>query len=259
MGLLDGDPPSANELRGTLAASMVATGLFAFVSVGSGAGFSIRAFAIVFMMMLFGSVFTRQTADYTLGFVLVTVALLFVLADYVLPGFVVSPFGFFAEMASAIMGINVAEIESWQFFVLSVTFVAVVIATRIRYSGAGKYIDTVFDRTLRELLKYVRNYVSFFRALAIFGLGVVFIFAESSASFLGVAGDRLAEVPFVFSNFVIALAGYASLGGDVIIFENLPLFGSLTALDFAVFSMLVIAVAAATRYDARGALGRIVG
>lgn len=259
MGLLDGNPPSSSEMRGTIAAVVVATLLFAFVSIGSGAGISIRSMMIVFTLLMFGSFFTRQSADYTLGFVLVTAALLFVLADYVLPGFIVSPFGFITGMLSSIMGIDLAEIESWQFFVLSVTFVGVIIATRIRYSGAGKYADTVFDRTLRELMKYADNYVSFARALAIFALGILFIFAEQAASVMGVAGSRLADVPFVASNFVIALAGYASLGGDVVIVDSLPLFGTLTALDFAVFSILVIGVAAGTKYDARGALGRIVG
>jgi hypothetical protein len=251
--------PSSNELRGTIAAAAVATGMFALVAVGTGAGISIRAVLGVFTLLILGTFLTRQSADYTLGFVLVTIALLMVLAEYVLPGFIVSPFGFFAGLLDAFLGIDTSEIESWQFFVLSVFTVAVVIAARIRYSGAGKYADTVFDRTLRELLKYVRVYLSFGRSIAIFLLGVLFIFAEQIASVMGVIGDRLAQTPFIASNFVVALGGYASLGGDIIIVDSVPLFGSLSALDFLVFSVVVIGVAAASKYNATGSLGRLVG
>lgn len=266
MGVLDMVPRGTKDvkktyknLRGNIIAGAIAVAIFSLVAIGSGAGFELRSAVIMFLLFVGFSVITRQSGDYTIGFVIISLGLIFVFADYFAPGFLVEPFSPLVSAFDQLVGVDVSQVQSWQFLVLAIVSVFFVIAARVRYgASAGVWIDRVFDRTLREFQKYIDNYLNFARLFAVFLFGVLLIVMQQLGLFLGLVGDVLEQVPFITSNFVIGLAGYASLGGDLVLIESLPLFGTLTANDFAIFTILVIAVAAAVKYQSSGPLARFV-
>lgn len=196
----------------------------------------------------------RSSTDVSIGFTLITLGIIAVLAEYVLPGFITQPLTPFVDVMSLVLGVNVAEIDAWKFFVLSVAVVTIMLALKFRIVDKRVFPDTITDYVLAQFARYLDRYITIGRLVVLFAFSGLVIFLEQTAQLTGAIGTQMAEVPLVVSNLTTLLAGYLSLGGTLPVVGTLPLFGELTAAGFLVFALLVIGVAAAARWSSSGPL-----
>lgn len=183
--------------------------------------------------------------DISIPFVLSAIGILAILAEFVLPDWIVDN----SPDVGAIVGIPFAELDAVRILVTTVLAILVIWALEIRFTGRAVKPSTVAKRMKTKAEKLVDTYLTIGRLIAAFGLVVIFMAARQAAQFLGEAGGWFAEVPFIASSVGISLSGYLSLGGTLPVVGSVPLIGGLSALDFAVFAMLAIGLAAAVKYN----------
>lgn len=200
--------------------------------------------------------FTRRSADVSIGFAIISIALVLMAIEYLVPRALIEPFTFVNATVDWLIGLNLAEMDPFAFFVVAVVFVALTIAVRHRATGQTIFGRPIADQVAREFARYIDTYLSIGRIVILLSVGAVMMFLEQMAQLSGVIGGWAADAPFVVGNFATALTGYLSLGGSLPYVGGIPLLGDLDAGAFAVFAVLVIFLAAAARYDGSGPLSQ---
>lgn len=225
----------------------------------AGASLSLTEWFVAFVIFVVMAFATRQSGDYSIGFVLISLGFLLVIAEYLLPQSLIEPFTFFDAIFKSVVGFSFAQVDPWQFLLLAVLFVFVTIMARVRFTSSGaKYIDRVFDNTAKEFGKYVSTWVTIGRLTVVLLLAMVTIVLTQMGELAANVGDVLMQAPFIASNLFTILAGYVALGGDIIIVDGVPLLGNLSALDFLVFTLIALALAAMTKFESSGPLARFL-
>lgn len=241
-------------ISGLLALALVSAVLWAFnIPIQTGEGVLL---VFLFFALSFG---VRRSLDISVGFGVITLALLYLLANTILPTLIVRPFVNLLDRIEGIFGLAIfPKVGPVAFFVLAVTFVAVMIAIRLRVTGKRKFTRTIADSVLKEFGRYVDAYLNVGRLVILFSFGAVVLTLRQSVQLFGEIGNIAAEVPFVSANLFTGIVGFDALGGSVPIIEDIPLFGDLTPEGWLVLVVLVLGLAAATRWDSSGPLSRFL-
>lgn len=210
------------------------------------------------LLVVFSAIgwYTRRDADVSVGFVIITAALVMIAVEYAVPNAIVEPFGFINATTKWLVGIDLGAVDPFAFFVIAVVFVALTIAVRHRITGKTKSARPIADQVAREFARFIDTYLSIGRIVILLSAGAILSVFEQAAQLSGVVGNWIAEAPFVAGNLVTGLAGYLSLGGTLPYVGSIPLLDSLTASAFAVFAVLVVFLAAAAEYDGSGPLSQ---
>lgn len=137
------------------------------------------------------------------------------------------------------------------------SLVAVMLALTLSLGRAGKP-TTIVSRVLRQFSRYIETYTSLGRLGALFAVTTVTIVLGTLAQFSSDLALFVQDTPFVATNIVTLVAGYMSLGGNIPILSGVPLIGSLTAGEFLVLSITLLALGAAMKCESFGQLIRFV-
>lgn len=241
----------------------IITGIVSIVALGALLwllGFDVtleQAFWVLVAFISLGFV-TRRTSDISVGFVIISIGVIFLLSDFVLPTWVTEPFTPITVLIRATIGIDLAAIDAIGYTVLAVTFVGLAIAVRTRLTGEAKTFRPIIDRVFREFLRYLNVYLNTARLLVLFAIGAIAIVLQQMGMLSGQVGTIVQEVPFIAANVMTAVAGYLSLGGELPIIGSIPLLDSLGPASWVVFVILLLGAAAAVRFRASGPLSQAI-
>lgn len=254
MSAVDPDEARENIIAGVVSFSFVALIVWAF-----GLDVGIYQFAGMLTVILALGWISRNTADLTVGFIILSLAILYLLIDLLAPTFLTEPFGVFIAQFESLVGFAPSDVPPWALFVITLVFVPLMIGFRMRATGKAKKLPTIIDRTSRRLARMVQAYATIGRLVALFIFAAAVIVLEQGAELAGQIGNVVAEAPFIASNIVVGLSGYLSLGGGLPYIGTLPLLGDMTRpVTFAAFVITVLALAAAVRWEGSGPLNQFL-
>lgn len=201
---------------------------------------------------------STKSGEITVGFTLVSVALVLLLADWIVPAWLVDPFTPFVNALEALWGVDLAAFDPLSAFIITVTGVGLAIGLSLRLSGRAKKPSTIANRVLAQYARYVETYITIGRLALLFLASLVIVALQQLAELSGSLGDAAANAPLVVSNLATGLAGFLSLGGSLPVIATLPIIGDLTAGEFGFFVVVVLVIAAAVRWEGSGSLERFL-
>lgn len=220
--------------------------------------FSMRRFLALAGLLSLLALVAHQSPDYSVGFIIVTLGLLGIIIEFLIPDVVVKQFEAIAVIINDLLGVDVfAAIDPLPFFLIGVVVVAAMIMARIRLSNQRVYADKIVDLTLKEFATYLQRYITIGRLLAMFLFGAVLITFQEGGELFGALGDMLVQAPFVAVSIFQGIVGFDALGGSLPWIGTLPLVGSLGPWDWAFLVGVMIVLAAGAKFDTSGPLARM--
>lgn len=201
--------------------------------------------AILFGAVVASYYVTATSGEVSFAFTVTSVAVLLLLAEFVLPGWVVSAVPPFWEW----VGFQAGAIDPVRFAVTAVIAVLASWAFSIRVWGRAKKPDTIAKRMNTRAQRLVDTYLTIGRVVAAFGIAVVGLFLAQGGELAGELGAWMGAEPGFSAAIINAIVGILALGGPVPILEQLPLFGDIAWGGYAVVVFVVIVVAAAVKYQ----------
>lgn len=213
--------------------------------------------AIVFIGALSAlGIVARSTVDYTVGFILFSLALIALVVEFIIPSRIVRPFQGIAAAINGMLGFDIfSYINALDFAILTFAFVTGLMMVRIWITpGDRQFLDTVVDKIFRQYAVWFDRYVSVGRLFLLLFIGFIVIIMEQAALLTGTIGDIMAQAPVVVSNIFAFLAGFLSLGGELPFIGTIPLLNSLTATEYAMIVGAVLFLAVATHWGGSGPL-----
>lgn len=207
---------------------------------------------VVLALAILGFI-TEQTGTISIPFALSFAAVLALVVEFLVPGFVVSQFDPILALLAGSLGLDLRNLDALQFAVLSAAAIVVIWVVSARFGLKGyrkaKKPTTVAKVVRKRAERLVDTYFTIGRlAIAFAATAVIMLFMQGGILAGDLAG-QLSEVPFVVANVLTALLGYLSLGGSFPVLDQLPLLGALSAGEFAVLVLGIIIMAAGVRYS----------
>lgn len=207
---------------------------------------------VVAALAVLGFVVAR-TGSLSIPFALSFTAVLGLVVEFIVPGFIVRQFDPVLAILRDVAGLDLSGFDAIQFAVLSSVAIVVIWVVSARFGIAGyrkaKKPTTVANRIRARSERLVDTYFTIGRIAVAFALTSVILAFRQAGMLAGDIGGQLAEVPFVVANVVTAILGYLSLGGEIPILSRIPLLSQLSAPEFAVLVLGIIIVAAGVKYS----------
>lgn len=234
------DDAAARLLKAGAAWLVVVVGL---VILGVTVNVALMATLALGMVLMAG--LTGFSREISIPFALSFIAVLLVVIEFILPKAIVTRLPDIGKL----IGIPFGSLDTLQLFILTVLAILVIWAIEIRGAKRAVKPETVTKRMRTRAEKLVDTYITIGRLIAGFFLTAALMLLSEIGQLAGEAGGWLAEVPFIGSSVTLGISGFLSLGGELPVIGSLPLLGTLGATEFAGFAVIVVALAAAVRFD----------
>lgn len=248
----------ADDVQSAVVAGTVSLLGFVGLAFVLGVQFSIRQVGWLMFGMVAVGFLAQRTGEISVGLSVITVALALVVVEYAVPGFVVSAFNPILGPVQSITGIELSSIDPLQFFILTVTFVVVMVWLRIRLSGKKKFVDTTTDLTLKEIGRVWQTYVTVTRIVFLFLLSLVAVVFVNAGQAVGEVGNLMAEAPYFASSGLITIFGWLTHGGSLPIVGGIPFLKDISPVGWLFIAGLVIFAAAASREGSSGPVSQFL-
>lgn len=214
------------------------------------------SYLLIFFVI--AGVVTRRTTDFNVSFVILTLGILFMLTDFLVPPIFLEPFTPAIEVFAQITGVDVRIVDGFQWLVVGAVITAIALGARYRITGQRKFILPIVNAVSADFARFVDIYITSFRIAILLGLTAGIIVLQQTGILLGDLGGLAAQSPYFVSNLFTLLIGYLSLGGDLPIVGDFPVLGELTPVAFIVLGLLAIGVAAASASEGTGPISQFI-
>lgn len=249
-------PLDADDARDHAISAVMAVAIVVALAWLTGVSMSAEQIALAVSVVAALGILVRTSGNVTIGFVLVTIALLLWVVDLLVPASLAAAFDPITAVIEGFLGIRLADLPTTRILILTVFLVAVFLMLRFRFIQNVKGIDKITDRVNRQFVMYFQTYSQIARAFVLLAFGLALVFFQTTAQLAGEIGNVIAQVPLVVSNLFVAVLGYVALGGEFLGLENVPIVRDIGPLGWVVVVVVVLGLAAAAKYEGRGPLAR---
>lgn len=231
------------DIRGTLLTLAIASIVVAGLAWGLAGIFSLQSVLVVFIALVGLSWVTSRTGPISVPFVLTTMAVLLLLAEFVLPPWVPAAFDPFTALVAEFLGTSVRAIDAWQLAVLAVTATLAIWAAEVFIFGRAKKPETITKRVRSKAERLVDTYVTIGRLAIGFGFSVGVIVLSEAGMLLGEIGATIGQSPFAANNLLTVAAGFG-----VFIWE-LPVLVDFNPVQFWALAAVALGIATMVKFS----------